>query len=610
MAVTRVPRIALVTAGLAMAAATLLIDLPRQGGGRFWSDGATYHAMAGSLARDFDLRYDPQDLARIQAEYPGGPTGLFLKKVGDRLYYSKSVVYPLVCAPFVRVLGGTRGLVFVNGLSLILAIALGLSELRRRGLGDFAAVVVVLGLFVCSVLPLYVWWLTPEVFSLALVTLALVSYARGRVIVAAVLLGIAAYAKPPNVFLAIPLLLEPLLEKGPTFARRLLESVRRGVVLSAVVGVFFGLTYLLTGAFNYQGGDRKTFYSKFPYESADATFETGGIWMSTEHLGPLVAGADEGKQDVKTGPVRSAEELRVSFLWNLGYYWVGRFGGVLPYFPAIFFGVVLFLLRGGRDARGWLCLLSLLSSYVFFIWLIPDNWYGGGGTVGNRYFLNLLPLGLFILPKGREWMPAVLGGVVGMILMGPVLASPIEHSLRPGEHATWRTFKTFPPELTMLNDLSVFTETWRKKRPYGDTEGDARSGRLADANAYYLYFMDNGAYGREDAFGRRGFWLRGGSEAEIVLRALEPVKALRFRMTGGPGGDIVDVRYGSGAELTLRPQETKDTRLVAPGAGFPYYDTELSVLRFRSRGGRAASAGDPRVLGAFVEIEVDADRHP
>jgi hypothetical protein len=160
----------------------------------------------------------------------------------------------------------------------------------------------------------------------------------------------------------------------------------------------------------------------------------------------------------------------------------------------------------------------------------------------------------------------------------------------------------------MLNDLSVFTDPWRKKRPYGDTEGDSRTGRLAEANAYYLYFMDEGSFGREDAFGRRGFWLRGGDDAEVVLRALEPVRRLKFRVTGGPGGDIVRVRYGAGGELTLRAMEAGEITLESPGPGFPYYDTELHVLRFRSRGGRAAAGSDPRLLGAFVEIEADAVR--
>jgi hypothetical protein len=417
-------------------------------------------------------------------------------------------------------------------MCLSLALWLGFWELRRRGLGEWRSLLVVVGLFVCSVLPLYVWWLTPEVFTFSLVVLGLVCWSRGQVLWAALLLGIAAYAKPPNVFLALPLLVEPLLSRGEGVGARLVEATRRGLVLSATVGLFFGLNFLFTGAFNYQGGERKTFYSRFPYESAEATFETGGIWMSTEHVGPLVAGEDEGKQDVKSGPLRSAEELRLSFFWNLAYFWIGRFGGVLPYFPAVVLGVLLFLTWAGRDRAGWLCLASLMVSYVFFIWLIPDNWYGGGGTVGNRYFLNLLPLGLFILPRGREWLSAAVGGILGVYLLFPVLASPIRHSLHPGEHATGPAFKTFPPELTMLNDLSVFTDTWRKKRPYGDTEGNAREGRLADANAYYLYFLGDGAFGREDAFGRRGFWLRGGSRAEVVVRALEPVKRMRFRITG------------------------------------------------------------------------------
>jgi hypothetical protein len=281
---------------------------------------------------------------------------------------------------------------------------------------------------------------------------------------------------------------------------------------------------------------------------------------------------------------------------------------VLPYFPAFLLGVLAFLGIGGRSVSGWLCLLSLVASYVFFIWLIPDNWYGGGGTVGNRYFLNLLPLGLYLLPRGREGWVGALGGVIGLGLMGPVLASPVRHSLHPGDHATTSPFGFFPAELTMLNDLSVFTDTWRKKRPYGDTEGNAREGRLADANAYFLYFLDDGAFGREDAFGRRGFWLRGASRAEVVLRALEPVRLMRFRVTGGPVGDVVSVRFGAGGELPVRAGETRELVVESPGVGFPYYDTLLHVVTFQSRTGHAAGGSDPRFLGSFVEIELDAER--
>jgi hypothetical protein len=70
---------------------------------------------------------------------------------------------------------------------------------------------------------------------------------------------------------------------------------------------------------------------------------------------------------------------------------------------------------------------------------------------------------------------------------------------------------------------------------------------------------------------------------------------------------VVGVRYGTGGELALRAQEVKEVTIAAAGPGFAYYDTRLHVLRFRSRGGRAAGA-DPRVLGSFVEIELDAER--
>jgi hypothetical protein len=565
--------------------ATLLVELPRRSGQRFWSDGATYHAMAGSLAHDFDLRYEVRDLERTKEEYPGGPTGLFLKKSRGALYFAKALVYPLVGAPLVRVLGGTRGLLALNGLSFSLGVWLAYGELRRRGIGEWSSLLVVLGLFVSCVGPLYVWWLTPEVFNFALVTAGLVLWSRGRSGWSAVLLGVAVYSKPTNVFLAGPLLLEPLLT---SWGRGLIESVKRGAMLSVATLALFGLNWALTGELNYQGGERKTFYSKFPYETAETTFETGGIWMSTEHVGPLVAEEDQGKETVKTGPARSAEELRASFVRNLGYFWVGRFGGVAPYFPAMALGVLLFVGMGGRSAAGWLCLLSLLSSYVFFIWLIPDNWYGGGGTVGNRYFLNLLPLGLFVLPRGREWVVGVLGGALGLWLLAPVLASPIEHSLHPGKHATARTFRFFPAELTMLNDLSIFTDVWRKKRPYGD---------------YDLYFLDDGTFGQESSFGMDGFWLRGGGDAEVVLAASRPVERLLVGVTAGPRGDIVTVRIGGDRRrVTVAGLKTEGLGFE-PGPGFPYYGRALYRLQLNSRFA-GSSAGDPRPLGAFVTIAV------
>jgi hypothetical protein len=323
--------------------------------------------------------------------------------------------------------------------------------------------------------------------------------------------------------------------------------------------------------------------------------------MTTNQLGPLVEGKDESKVTAQSGPARKPLELRESFAWNLGYYWVGRFGGVLGYFFPALAALVLFVLRGPRDRAGWLALAAILLSWIAYIELIPDNWYGGGGTVGNRYFLNVLPAFLFLVPAAR-WRWVTLGALAAAAaFLAPVLAAPVRHSLRPGEHATAGPFRVLPAELTMLNDLSVFTETWRKKRSFGFV-GDA--GRPADADAYFLYFMDDGTFGREEWAGRRGFWLRGGAPAEVVVRAfdLAPVQSIVLRVTGGPLGDGVDAGVGWRAQrLRLGPGESREVELPA-GRGLPYYDTYLHVLRLRSR--RGAPLPDGRRVGAFVELRL------
>jgi hypothetical protein len=126
-------RLALSLIAAGILALSLGTDLARLSGGRFWGDGATYHAMAWSLAEDQDIRYEARDLLRVRREFEAGPQGVFLKRSrgGLRLdaargfpwmgayereiYFAKPFTYPLAAAPFVRLLG-TRGLLALNGL--------------------------------------------------------------------------------------------------------------------------------------------------------------------------------------------------------------------------------------------------------------------------------------------------------------------------------------------------------------------------------------------------------------------------------------------------------------------------------------------------------------
>ena len=220
--------------------------------------------------------------------------------------------------------------------------------------------------------------------GLALVTGGLAAWASGRPLLAAALFGVAGYLKPPNVLMAAPLGLEPLLPPpgspfpGPAFVRRLGESLKRALVLVVAAASLYGLNAAFTGELNYQGGERKTFYQRFPLDSDGTTFDDSGFWMTTNQLGPLVSGKDDAAVSERSGPARQRSEFREAFVLNLGYFWVGRFGGVLAYFFPALLALLLFLLRGPRDRAGWLALAAIVISWLAYLRIIPDNWYGGG----------------------------------------------------------------------------------------------------------------------------------------------------------------------------------------------------------------------------------------
>ena len=118
---------------------------------QFWGDGATYHAMAWSLAEDGDLRYEAKDVFRVRREFPSGPQGVFLKRASGglwwdgeggfpwvrrveagepRIYFAKPFTFAVAAAPFVK-LFGTRGMLLANALALGAALFLGYAAMRR-----------------------------------------------------------------------------------------------------------------------------------------------------------------------------------------------------------------------------------------------------------------------------------------------------------------------------------------------------------------------------------------------------------------------------------------------------------------------------------------------
>ncbi|MFQ5742483.1 MAG: hypothetical protein ACE5HV_02715, partial [Acidobacteriota bacterium] len=512
MRASRLPVLLLAILSLLLLGYALTIRVPVHKIG-FFSDESTYHSMAYSLAHDGDLRYQKRDLERVyELGYGGGPPGLFLKREprSGRLYYGKAFIYPLIAAPFVWMLQD-NGFFVLHGLLLAAMLAAGYAYLLRATAPANAAFYTVTYLF-ATVSLLYYFWMTPEWFNLSVLFFATflwlyklppptwsqasMSQERGWLslgwtdFAAAVLYGVAVYSKPPAVLLAGPIVLWTVCEG------RWKRAAAIALLIALVCASLFGFTWLATGDWNYQGGDRKSFYFHYPLESPAVTFDSTGTGMITE----------PGNFDY----FPSLSE----FLRNLVYAAIGRNGGVLLYmFPAVM-AVLLFLAAPRR---------SLLSPHGFLIagWLIEvlgylvlvhGNWIGGGGTVGNRYFVGFYSVLFFVIPGGAGLLGAAVSWVVAALFLAQILLNPFYSSHFPATHVKSFPFNLFPSELTIFHDL-----------PF-NTNPDARRVSLAPDDPFMVYFLDDGTFLKEGDLG--GFWVKGKASAEVVLRSESRVKAL------------------------------------------------------------------------------------
>jgi hypothetical protein len=620
--------IAAVGLGLLLLAFASTLDLPKVAQ-NFKGDEATYYSLTHSLAHDFDFTFERKDLARVWEEFTAGPEGIFLKRgkvtrirrsdhfpyvrrvkledpVRTRLYYAKSFIYPLVAAPFVF-LFGTHGFLILHALLLSLDLFVAYTFITARGSPPFAALSYAAVFFAASVVPVYFVWLTPELFNVSLVvyTLFLWSYkevAADRPVatatflwgarsdyLAAALAGVLTFSKPPHAIFMFPLVALAANRRQWRRAAGMLA------VWALVTGGLFAANAGITGEFNYQAGDRKTFYGRegFPFANERETFES---------IGPV-----RERGSVMVADVLANRHTLTVLRHNVVYFVFGRFCGLVPYFfPGVLSGL-LFLAVRPRQLWQWLAAATIVTAVLVLLVMTPFTYSGGGGPVGNRYFISFYPLFLFLTPPLAGLVPATVALIGGSLFTAQILLNPIYSSLHPGEPAKSGPLHALPIELTLLNDLPMALNADRTRRP------------LAGTPPMLAYFPDDGAFSPEgDAF-----WLRGKSRADVILRApVADVGGGRFvsktitklAIEVQNGGDPGRVGVSTGAEsrtLTMTPAEIARFTLAVP-EGVPYHRDEnptsyLYVVSFRTTAGfvpflDAPPSNDSRFLGARIRL--------
>jgi hypothetical protein len=241
---------------------------------------------------------------------------------------------------------------------------------------------------------------------------------------------------------------------------------------------------------------------------------------------------------------------------------------------------------------------------LLFIIATPYTWNGGGGSVGNRYFMGAYGVFLFLVPPlSRTWMAAIPWAVGGLFTAQLVL-NPFATAFRPGESASHGPLRWLPVELTLVNDLPIRTDPSKGLQWFGDNPPEHKD------PGFQIYFLDDNAYREAD----KSIWVKGASRTEFLIkyapvdaenRANYHVKRLVLTLSPGPLDTIVKASVGGHSQQVL----VKDTQQIAfkLEGGFWYQArADVWVVSISSSTGFAplfydAAAKDTRFLGVRVK---------
>ncbi len=569
-----------------------------------FADEATYYMIADSLAQTGDLEYTRNDLINYYRAFNTDPKGIFLKKGKDgKIFYGKSFAYPLFAAPFVK-LFGANGFLVLHSLLLLLLLLMGFYYLLSNNQSAVSFLAIFTFLF-ASVAGVYFLWMTPDFFNLCVVFFALFFWmykTTHRVedqsppsrlqsflhsdfsdYLACALVGIAVFSKPPNIALMGPLILYTLVKK------KFLKALLMIVVFLGVAFVFFGLNHVVTGDWNYQGGERKTFYGQggYPLEKEHLTFDSaiGGSMTSEGYTG------------------KHLYYPRV-YIADLFYYFFGRFTGLAWYFFPAVLALFLFAFRK-KHLYQWLLLAALAGEILIYIFIMPDNYAGTPGGLANRYFLSIYPLFFFLIPLELKIKEISLSWLVAAVFIAQILVNPLQHSHFPATHAKKFPIKLLPPELTLINELPTNTNPNARQQDVG-------------MKYTWLYFLDDNFIPRTTSeIEKKGFWTRGPHKAEMIIKTWYPIKKITFHLLNNPRmknsvtvnfvgeKQTIELGHKARASLTFTPR-----RVFRMNEWIHLYRLSIQAEKGSIPHLEEDESDERRYLGIYFEVEIIPEYMP
>jgi hypothetical protein len=389
-------------------------------------------------------------------------------------------------------------------------------------------------------------------------------------VAAMVLLGIGTYSKPiPIAVLVAPIVLLACLRRRWRFGLAL------GAVAVVVACLCFAFTAVVSGEFNYQGGDRKYFALRFPFETPEATWQSFGGHTTTDLSTP--------------SEVLTSSELPARFSNNVVYFLIGRHFGVIPYFFPAVVAIAWWLLSRSRRDIWRICVFgAVVVSAILTLLYLPWTWSGGGGPLGNRYISPVYPLVIFLLPPGISVAPGVLAWMFGALFTAKALLNPFWAAKFPYLVTEKGPARRLPVELMLANELPVrLAQPLRAPIQYRLDPG------------VKLYFLDQNAWPPEptgvnpDGSRILSMWVSGSGRADVIVRAAWPIDHLEMEVES-PINTVVTFGAGAGSVTrTLVPRQVLMFDLKTSGVR-GYGGDYACLLTVRSTAGFIPHMEDPQ----------------